>query len=499
LTSSLLSVRRGSQTPRVSHFPQAGYSSGQDAVDLAAVAGLDLDPWQQYVLQHSLGEQPNGKWAASEVACFVPRQNGKGSVIEARVMAGLFVFGEKLIVWTAHEYKTAQEGFLRIRELIRSAPELDRLVKRYWEGSGEQGIELTTGQRLRFLARSKGSGRGFSGDTVILDEAQWLTLEQMKALFSTLSAKPNPQVWYLGTPPDDPAAWIYGVREDGERGKPRLAYFDWGLDLDPDDPALTAKMADRELWYQANPALGIRLTEEYCEDELSRLREGFAPERLGIWLPRATGGAGVIAEELWRDQVRPKEWPSDVAFAAQVNYRRTHTSIAAVGPRADGTMQVSIVAYERGTHWVVDKLVELKAKYNPVAIAVQDKGPTGSLLLELEKVGIVPPEDRDEPSRADLAVPWAQDVAAAYGMFVDAVHQRRLVHLDEGPLNVAIAGAEIRALGGGTAWDYKGPVDVSPLEAATLAHWTYLTLVDKVNDDYDVADSFLRIGEDVDA
>jgi hypothetical protein len=472
-------VRRGSQTPRVSHFPQAGYSSGPDAVDLAAAAGLDLDPWQQYVLEHSLGEQPNGKWAATEVACFVPRQNGKGSIIEARVMAGLFVFKEKLIVWTAHEYKTAQEGFLRIRELIRSAPDLDRMVKRYWEGSGEQGIELVTGQRLRFLARSKGSGRGFSGDTVILDEAQALTLEQMKALMPTLSAKPNPQVWYFGTPPDDPAAWIYGIREDGVRGKPRLAYFDWGLDLDLDDPDLLTRMADRDLWYGANPALGMdrptALTEEFCEDELSRLKAGFAPERLGAWLPRATGSAGVISDELWRDLAVKAVWPTEVAFAAVVNAKRTYTAIAAVGPRPDGRLQASIVAYHPGTHWVVDKLAELKAKHKPVGFAVQDKGPSGTLIDPLEESGIKRPANPEEPRPGDLTVPWSNDVAVAYGLTIDLLHERVLVHVDDGPLNVAVAGAQIRALGGGNTWDYNSSVDVSPLQAVSLALWLYRT------------------------
>lgn len=484
MTSSLLGARRGSQTPRVSNYPPFTYSSGDDATDLAAACGLILDPWQRHVLQQSLGERPGGKWAATEVACFVPRQNGKGALIEARVLAGLFLFGEKLIVWTAHEYKTAQEGFLRIRELIRSAPEFHKLVKRYWEGSGEQGIELTTGQRLRFLARSKGSGRGFSGDTVILDEAQALTLEQMKALFSTLSAKPNPQVWYFGTPPDDPTAWIYGVKEDGERGKPRLAYSDWGLKLHLDDPALLEKMTDRDLWYAANPALGIRITEEFCEDELSRLKSGFASERLGAWLPKATGGAGVISEELWRDQVDPVgARPLDIALAIQVNYRRTHTAIVAVGRRPAGGLLTSIIDYRPGTHWVVGRTLQLKSRWNPIAIAVQDKGPTGSLLEDMAKVGLLPSVDRDDPKRGDLAIPFADDVADAYGMYVDAATERRLWHLDEAPLNLALATAEIRPMSGGTAWDYRGDAEV--LIASTLALWAHETRIDKVTVEYD--------------
>jgi hypothetical protein len=483
LTSSLLAARRGSQTPRVDHHPAFRTSSGDDAVDLIAATGQTMDPWQRHVLHYGLGETPDGKWAATEVACFVPRQNGKGGIIEARVMAGLFVFGEKLIVWTAHEYKTAQEGFLRIRELIRSVPDYHKLVKRYWEGSGEQGIELVTGQRLRFLARSKGSGRGFSGDTVILDEAQALTLEQMKALFSTLSAKPNPQIWYFGTPPDDPTAWIYGVKEDGESGKPRMAYFDWGLDPKVELSSVEGRalLADRSLWYQANPALGIRLTETFCEDELSRLKDGFASERLGIWPPKATGGAGVISEELWRELADAEsERPTDVAFAIEVNMARTHGAIVAVGPRSDGQMVASVVDYRPGTNWIAERAAALKKQWDPVAIGLDVKGPAGSLLLDLERAGITVPADEDHPDRGDLAVPNAQAAATGYGLLIDLIREKGFVHLDEAPLNLAVAQAQTRALSGGTTWERKGMVDISTLGAATVAHWAYVTRIELV-------------------
>lgn len=485
MTSSLLAARHGAQTPRVSTHPPFLTSAGEDALDLAESVGLVALPWQRYVVTQALGERENGNWASKNVSVWVPRQNGKGALIEIRVLAGLFLFGEKLILWSAHEYKTAQEGFLRIKELIQNAPDLDRLVARYWQANGEQGIELRTGQRLRFVARSGGSGRGFTGDMIILDEAQFLQLAQIKALYPTLASKPNSQVWFLGTPPEDPAAWVYGLRERGEQGEPRLAHFDWGQELDLDDPELLAKMADRDRWYAANPSLGSLLSEEGCADELTALREGFASERLGVWLPKAVAGAGVISTQLWADLAVTPERPTDRAFAVVVNAKRTHTAIVAVGPRADGRMQASVVDYRRGTEWVPDRMAELNERWHPVAFAVQDKGPTGSLLPDINKAGLAEPEDRERPQRGDLATPWAADVAAAYGMLVDAAHQRRLVHVDDAPLNTAVARAETRPLGGGTTWDYKSDVDVAPLQGITLALWAYVTRVDLVSPDRD--------------
>src|SRR5439155_905388 len=74
----------GTQQPRICAFPQYAASSGAEAVELARMAKLGLDPWQELVLGHSLGERPDGSWAAFEVGLVVPRQNGKGTVLEAR-------------------------------------------------------------------------------------------------------------------------------------------------------------------------------------------------------------------------------------------------------------------------------------------------------------------------------------------------------------------------------------------------------------------------------
>ncbi|MFT2526241.1 hypothetical protein ACMWQA_27725, partial [Escherichia coli] len=51
------------------------------------------------------------------------------------------------------------------------------------------------------MARTKGSGRGFSASTILLDEAQELGFAVLAAILPTLSAIPNSQMWMCGTPP----------------------------------------------------------------------------------------------------------------------------------------------------------------------------------------------------------------------------------------------------------------------------------------------------------
>lgn len=119
----------GAQLPRVDVTPLHVTSRGDDAVDLAAVAGLFLDPWQEHVLRGACATNDMGKWAAKNVGLIVPRQNGKGSILEARELAGLFLFGED-IIHTAHLFGTASEHQRRLESLIRGCEYLAELVHR---------------------------------------------------------------------------------------------------------------------------------------------------------------------------------------------------------------------------------------------------------------------------------------------------------------------------------------------------------------------------------
>jgi len=170
-------------------------------------------------------------------------------------------------------------------------------------------------------------------------------------------------------------------------------------------------------------------------------------------------------------------------FAVVVESDRRHTAIVAVGAQADGRIQLSTVAYEPGTEWVVDRMVYLREKWSPVLWAVEDKGATASLWPEMERAGFRPAEDRDEPKRGDVVVPWAHEVAAAYGMFIDHLTQRKLAHLADSALDGAVRIAETRPLGSGTTWDHR--LQVAALRGATNGLGAWVAFADKVMVDRD--------------
>ena len=141
--------------------PATASTSGEEAVELAASAGLFLDPWQIDAVFDLLGEDASGRWAATSGGLICPRQNGKGSIIEALELAWMFLCDVDLIFHSAHLFATASDAYARLKLLIQNTSDLHRQVRSYSESHGQEGITLRNGKRIRFVTRSKSGGRGF--------------------------------------------------------------------------------------------------------------------------------------------------------------------------------------------------------------------------------------------------------------------------------------------------------------------------------------------------
>jgi hypothetical protein len=447
-------------------------------IELAARASLILDPWQEFSLDVILAERADLKWAAFETGELVARQNGKGGVIEAISLAALFLFGEVLTCHSAHEFKTSQEGFLRLMALIENTDDLRRRCKKPRTSHGEEGFETLDGRRLRFVARSRQSLRGFTGDRLILDEAQQLSRQAMGAVLPTLSARPNPQVNYFGTPPVDgnqSDQWE-SVRDRGHAGgDPQLAWLEWSAETKYDDDGrkLPVDLDDREGWGYANPALGIRITAEAIERERVALdADEFARERLCLW--DGSGGQAVLDAATWAGLERADSKPTDpVAFGIDVPPDRKSASIAVAGHTADGRMHVELVACCKvhatgggacgGTGWVVKRAVELDRKWKPNGFLLDPAAPAGALIVELAKAGIEP------------VLVGGREMTQACGAFyvgvmADDPADRTIRHIGQPELAAAVDGARKRNLADSWAWHRRdSAVNIAPLVAATLA------------------------------
>jgi hypothetical protein len=460
----------GAQQPRICSYPRARPGAGDEAVELAAAAGLDLDPWQQLVLRGSMGERPDGRWAAMTVGLCVPRQNGKGGVLEARELAGLFLLDERLITHSAHRFDTSLEHFKRVEELIAGTPDFAREVARngVQRSHGEEGITLRSGQRIRFRTRTKGGGRGFSGDLLVLDEAMDLPESALGALMSAQSARPNPQLWYAGSAVDqaihDNGLVFARVRLRGLAGDETVAYFEWSLPFDSPDAVPDAAASDPQRWADANPALNIRITPEFIAEEFRSLAlRTFAVERLcvGDW-PDPTGEEHKIDPARWAELIDLESSARNpVCFALEVSPDRSHATICAAGWRPDRLAHVEVVDRKRGTGWLAGRAAELRRKHRPVAFVGDASGPLSGSLADLEDEGI------------EVLPLSSAERAQACGMIYDAVDQGTLRHRGDPDLATAIAGATTKPQGDGSWlwWRKTSTVDISPLVGCTMALW----------------------------
>lgn len=503
MTSSTL---QGALRPRVEGYPDFSESLGELAVRLAARAGLILDPWQQDSLRIMMARRPDGKWICRHYCEWVPRQNGKGAIIEARALAAFLLLGDQEIVWSAHEFKTAHKEFTRLWRLFeRLGTEVKRgdptelniptgtgtIRVKVTQGNDNKGFKrLDTGATILFVARSKRSGRGFSGDLIVLDEAFSLTPEDQDAMQPTMRARPRAQVVYVSTPPltGDTGEIMYEMRVRAEDGDfERLGYRDWGLAGDLDHLE-DVDLDDRELWAASNPALDIRLDEEDVLDDRKTMRafggRGFARECLGIWPAARTVAGGVIDPVRWEKLQDPDaRRTGDVALGVNIAPARDYASIALFGQGVDGKGNAAgyaqLIVRKAGTQWIVPMLAQLRRELDPVVVAM-NAATLKSLRPTLADAEFVLPDSPDDRKRGDLVEISASDGAAACGHLIDAVRDLTFrVRPDaEHPevLDDAALAAKTRRVGDAIAWSSKGDeAEISPVEAITAGQYGWVT------------------------
>jgi len=460
VTHSELEQVMGVQTPRFQFEPESKWDRSAEVIDLMEQIGMPMDEWQQIALRLMLGERADGQWSAFEFGLIVARQNGKGGVLEARELGGLFLFGEKHIIHSAHEEPTAAEAYLRMYNIIDGTPWLSKRIKKMIGSPGKQLIELKTGQRLVYRTRTPAGGRGFGGSPVIFDEAQSLTPRQIAALMPVVNAQPTPQIIYTGTVL--PSAMVFrGVVERGRKQiGSRLGYAEWSAANDADQ-------SDPHVWAQANPAQGGRIQQEVIAIARESLTAAgaqleFGMEYLSIW-PDATALGTLIPIAPWEANLRsdgtlPQAW-SEVSLGLGVSPGRDFASIGAAvsGPQFD---YVELIQDEPETDWVLPYLVDLFTRRPFKEVLIDQAGPAATFIAPLVAASI--------PVRVTDTAAYKKACAT----FVDAVKQGKVTHRGQPELTAAAYGVKEHRVGDSFVYARRDSgVRISSLEAVTLARW----------------------------
>lgn len=451
----------GPAPPRLRIAPSSRANGWEDISDLAASLGMPLDEWQDQALEAASGERADGRWASKFVGISAPRQNGKSQLIVARALAGVLLFGEKMIIISAHETDTAREVWKRLLDIVEANPTLEARVTGRMDAINREYLSFGQGaerQTIKLKARRRSGVRGFSADCLLLDEAQILGKGAWGSIVPTMSARPNPQIWLFGTPPtddDDPFAFSR-VRESARAKKARHTWLEWAAapDADFDSPAT---------WASANPAFGVRISEEACADDRAAMDDQqFAEERLGIW--RLDSNSSVFSVSEWKalDADGPAAGMKPKALAVDMSYGREQISVAACWHTDNGGLFAEEVWAGPDAASAVEWLRARAGCRIPIYI---DGGssPAASMIPAL-KAG-----------RAKVVATGAADMAKACGLVFDMVKSGTLRHgggPDQEALASAVAGARKRPIrdAGGWGWDRRDEsVNIAPLVAFTLA------------------------------
>lgn len=463
------------------------------------VLGIELFPWQRWLLVHALELLPDGTFRFRNVVVLVARQNGKSTLSQVLSLFFLYVLATALVIGTAQDLDVAEEIWQGAVDIVEETPDLDALKDRVVKVNGKKSLELKTGERYKVKAANRRAGRGLSGDLILLDELrEHQTWDAWGAITKTTMARPNAMVWALsnagdatsivlrylrkmahaalGDPDgicaaDDPASLLpadgdllgqnddLDVEGDFEVDDDTLGLFEWSA-----PPGCS--VWDREGWAYANPSRGYSITDRTIASAAKTDPEWvFRTEVLCQWsegtltgpFPPGAWEAGQVLDASEVPQIVGK-----VKACVDISNDRTLTFVSLAGRDEDGRAQVEVVARRAGTEWVEAWLRERVDSGVIEEITGQGRGaPVSALLDDLEAAGLP-------------VVKWeGSDLTGGTGAFYDAVRDNKLTHLAWPELDVAAQTAVPKATEGGAfMWDRKrSPTDIAALQAATGAHW----------------------------
>lgn len=395
-----------------------------------------LDPWQAEEVEHATTIPTYGMSVA--------RQNGKTAVAEQVEVEALNV--GRRVLHTAHEVKTSRKAFLRLVSLVEG----DHRCKTVRHTNGQEAVLFDNGGSVEFVARSKSSGRGYTVDTLVCDEAQEITEEQLSALLPTISAGVEPRLILLGTPPTDETGVRGGpfrrIREEAQTD-PEVHFSDYGL---PDGP-LPDNLRSMELAERHNPAMATgRLHAQEVRREQAMMGDrAYARERLGWWGDPAEKAIPTVLPA-WAECERPLgAVPRGLGVA--IDSAREWVTVMACGSGHLTPLAREAVA---DTSAVVKAITEWVDTYGGL-VALDRNGPASTMVTPLEEAGV---------TVLDAGTP---EYVVSCALFYDHHLTHQLTHNGYDVLDGSVLSASWRQVGEQRVFARIG--DSSPLEAAVWA------------------------------
>lgn len=318
---------KGSTEPRLAP-PVPAKSLLPEYEAAAKDLGIKLMPWQRYTGRFLTGRSGR-HWTFREVCIVVARQNGKTSLLDPLILQRLRA-GEN-ILHTAQNRDLPRQTFLRIARLVAGLPEIESIRK----ANGQEEILAVNGGRYKLVAPNA-NVRGESADLVLIDEVrEQRDQDVMDAILPTIMARKDPQIIYLSNAGDNESVVLNELRRRRETDR-HLAYLEWSA-------APGRALDDRDGWAEANPALGVTITEEMLASFLVKgPTTSFETENLCRWVESMA--PRVVGDVAWARCRGPVEPPRRPTMAISMDASGTRASAAIAWHQSDGTVGTRVIA-----------------------------------------------------------------------------------------------------------------------------------------------------------
>jgi phage terminase large subunit-like protein len=348
----------------------------------------------------------------------IARQNGKTHLARVRILAGLFVFGERNIVAMSSNRNMALDTFNKVVDIIEQNDSLMAQIKQVRVANGQESIELLTGAKYEIVAATRDGSRGKTADLLFIDELREISEEAFTAAKPVTRARKNSQVLMTSNAGDAFSTVLNTLRQRAIDHPPAsLGYWEYSADE-------FAKIHDKNAWYQSNPALGYLIDEETIEEAIATSSvEATRTEVLCSWVSALKSPWPYHAfEDLTVQDLVIAPGPKTV-FAMDISVNKRNASLVAGQIRDDGKIAVGVIA-QFESQVAVDELamaaeISTWAKqYRPVMICF-DKYSTMSVAERLAQTGY---------KIQDMS---GQVFYQACGDLYDSIVNARLVHVGQ--------------------------------------------------------------------
>lgn len=452
-----MTKRIGRQEPTVHCVLPYSATDGKDAIDLYELTGRTALKWQKSLTNDILARNEDGQWTHTRYGYSVPRQNGKGEILAIRELYGL-ARGER-VIHTAHLVQTAHKAFERLEILLDSLGITYRSIK----AKGQELIEITDGGRVEFRTRTATGALGESYDVLIVDEAQEYKIDQESALTYVISASANPQTIMCGTPPTPVSSGtVFRDYRDAVKAGDMAdcGWAEWSV-------AEFSGVYDKDLWYETNPSLGIRIKERTVSAEIGKTEDkiiDFNIQRLGLWI--RSNQKSAIQQEDWDKTLVAAVPKLTGKMCVGIKYHKNGetVSVAIAAKTKDGQTFVEVVnrlQVRDGTGWIIDFLQKSKNKLNKVVV----DGANGQKIME---------DAMKEVKLKGYVFPKVEQVINANALFEKNIFETKICRMDQPALTAVVTNCEKRRIGSRGGFGYQAmfaDMDDSLMDAVILAAW----------------------------